>query len=62
MTQECCSWCHALNDTSRTRTCWRCGHDATQPRLFCQCRQCVENDDRRRMFVAQRPSSGEYDG
>ncbi len=38
--RETCSHCHATNDISVSRFCWRCGHNAVQPRILCDCERC----------------------
>ena len=38
--RETCSHCHAMNDIAASRFCWRCGHNAIQPRILCDCSRC----------------------
>jgi hypothetical protein len=36
-----CSWCHAMNPTTR-RYCRECGHEAHVARMECRCPKCVD--------------------
>jgi hypothetical protein len=39
LTQQSCSWCHALNAVT-DHACAACGHRADLPRMACDCRRC----------------------
>jgi hypothetical protein len=40
-----CSWCHEINPVER-HYCHSCGHEANQPRMFCECYRCQRSGQR----------------